>query len=285
MLKITFILNEFSLHNHLIENYLNCRPNNQVSIVKVPLVLRGKSRKDTAYQILPKLSKRFLFKKFQEFIIVFSLTLIPKLLKKGAVFRRLRAIAKLHGLDFHKSFDVMSEETLAFIKNKNPDIIVTLFHQILKEPLISIPRLGIINIHPGILPDFRGIQPYFWELLSEKKKAGPTFHYIKDASIDTGSILAQAEYSIPDNMSVHLNYYLTIKSASIMLPDLISNIENQNTNPLAQDTKLGNYYSWPDSKSIDLLYEKGHSMITWNDVLKITTGKFDKFHPEQTKFF
>lgn len=284
-MNVVFILNEFSLHNHIIEAYCRARPEDKISIVKVPLVLRGKSRTETASRILPKLSKRFIWNKFQEYLMVLCITLLPKILPKGAIFRRLRAIASKYKLPYHKSENVMSDVTLDFIRAQNPDLICTLFHQIIKDKLITIPRLGIINIHPGILPDFRGIQPYFWELVSEFGKAGATLHYIHDESIDTGAILAKVHYPTWKGMSVQLNYYLTSLSASYILPKTISALERDLLQPISQDQTKGDYYSWPDSQKIDLLYKNGYTVLKWRDLIDILTGKYDQFVPQGVQIF
>lgn len=284
-MKVVFIFNEFSLHNHIIDEYCEERPNDIVSIVKVPLVLRGKTRSETASRVLPKLSKRFIWSKFKESLVVSLITFLPKLLGRGATFRRLRWIASRRKLPFHKSHDVMSKETLAFLAAESPDIIVTLFHQIIREDLIKIPRLGVVNVHPGILPNFRGIQPYFWELMEGFGKGGVTLHLIEDASIDTGRILGQAKFASWPNMSVQLNYYLTSRSAAYLLPKVISVMDSGNHNPIDQDPNVGKYYRWPDTEAVDQLVGKGHPIVNLSDLIGILTGRFDHFIPCEIEIY
>ncbi len=280
-MNIVFILNEFSLHNHIVERYLAARPGDRISIVKVPLVLKGRGRAETAARVLPKLSRRFVFWKLQEFGALFAITLTPKILRHGAVFRRLRVIAWRNKLPFHRSENVMSERTLEFVRQQEPDLVVTLMHQILKPMLISIPRLGVINIHPGLLPTFRGIQPYFWELMVGHGEAGPTIHYIRDESIDTGEILASASYRTWPGLSVQLNYYLTSLCAAALLPDVTEAIEKGESLALPQAAG-GSYYGWPDSTSVGELYRQGHSLVSLSDLWAILSGKFDNFAAERT---
>ena len=276
-MNITFILNDFSLHNHIVETYCTQHSNHHISLVKVPLVLRGKSRKETASRILPRLSRRFIWNKLQESIVVSLITLAPKLLGRGAVFRRLRRIAKIHCLPFHISQDVMSKETLAFVKQQTPDVIVTLFHQIIRSELIKIPRLGVVNIHPGILPEFRGIQPYFWELMEGFGHGGPSLHFIEDESIDTGRIIAQARFPTTASMSVQLNYYLTCRSAAALLVQVLPLIEENQLVYQEQKADHGNYYRWPDSDAVTELYKKGHQIVRWRDLFGILVGRYDEF--------
>jgi methionyl-tRNA formyltransferase len=280
-MNVVFIFNEFPLHNHIIETYCNERPTDNVSIVKIPLVLRGKSRSETASRILPKLSKRFIWGKFLECLAVAMITVLPKILGRGAIFRRLKWIARRRNLPLHISYDVMSNDTIDYINRQKPDVIVTLFHQILRSKVIKIPRLGVVNIHPGILPDFRGIQPYFWELMEGFGKSGATLHFIEDETVDTGKILAQARFLTTVSMSVQLNYYLTSRCAGYLLSRTLPLLESGKLNPLSQDSTRGNYYRWPDSASVDRLSKQGNPIISWCDLVDILTGKFDQFVPSE----
>ena len=283
-MRVVFILNEFSLHNHLVERAIVARPDDEVAIVKVPLVLKGKSRADTAARILPKLSRRFIVWKLQEFLAVSAITVVPKILSRGAVFRRLRAIARRYDLAFHRSENVMPDATLAFVREQQPDIIVTLMHQIVKRELIAIPRLGVINIHPGLLPEFRGIQPYFWELMTGHEWAGPSIHYIRDESVDTGELLASARYRTWPGLSVQLNYYLTIRCAAELLPQVLRRIESGSVVPREQSDR-GRYFGWPDSVSVTELRKRGHELIRWRDLWAVLSGRYDSFSAEQEEQF
>ena len=283
-MNILFILNEFSLHNHLVERTIMSRPGDRVAVVKVPLVLKGKSRTDTATRILPKLSRRFIAWKLQEFLAISAITVVPKILPRGAVFRRLRTIARRHQLPFHRSANVMSEETLAFVREQQPDLIITLMHQIVKRELIEIPRRGVINIHPGLLPQFRGIQPYFWELMTGSEWAGPTLHYIRDESIDTGELLAAARYRTWPGLSVQLNYYLTSRCAAELVPKLLDALDSGTVKPRAQPAE-GQYFGWPDSGSVNELRTRGHELIRWRDLWSILSGRYDGFSAEESTVF
>lgn len=278
-MNVVFVFNEFALHNHIVERYHAARPGDRISIVKVPLVIRGKSRSATASRILPKLSKRFIWGKLKESVVVSAITLLPKMLGRGAVFRRLRRIAGTLGIPFHRSHDVMSPETLAFIAAQNPDVVVTHFHQIVRKALITVPRLGVVNVHPGVLPEFRGIQPYFWELMEGFGTGGTTLHLIEDESIDTGRILSQARFPLTPGMSVQLNYYLTALATARILPETLAHLERGELEPIPQEDSKGNYYKWPDPDSVDRLLARGHPIVSMRDLAKILTGSYDAFEP------
>lgn len=281
-MRVVFVINEYSLHNHIVSSYVKARPQDKVALVKVPLVVKGRSRAETARKMLPKMAPWFVTAKGIEFLSLFALTFLPKLLPRGAVFQRLRRIASLHGLPFMKAHNVMSKDSLEFIRSQEPDIVVTLFHQIVKEPLISLPRIGVVNIHPGLLPEFGGVQPYFWCLERGAQYSGATLHLIEDDGIDTGRLLAQTHFSVRQGMSVQLNYYLTSLSAAKVLPSCLSLLERKEIAPVVQDLSRRGYYGFPDTPAVRRLLERHHKIVSVRDLWGILSGEFDHFEPEET---
>jgi methionyl-tRNA formyltransferase len=72
-----------------------------------------------------------------------------------------------------------------------PSLILSIrYGGILKEDIIRIPSSGVINLHSGRLPQYRGVMASFWAMLAGDAELGTTLHSIEDASIDTGRILA-----------------------------------------------------------------------------------------------
>src|SRR4029079_15651556 len=63
------------------------------------------------------------------------------------------------------------------------------------ESTFSVPRHGVVNVHHGGVPEYRGGPPLFWELADGRETVGFTVHRI-DAGIDTGPVLAAGEVPI-----------------------------------------------------------------------------------------
>lgn len=280
-MKVLFLLSDYVLHNAIVSEYVAARPDDDVAVVKIPLVLKGKGRKETAERILPQVSRRFVAGKLGEYLALMAIVALPKLLARGAIFRRLRRTCRLLGLRFHRTENVMADGTLSFAREFAPDVIVSLCHQILREPLISLPRLGIVNVHPGLLPDFRGIQPYFWELSEGSPEAGATLHLIEDERVDAGGVLGRTSFAVEAGMSVQLNYYQTIRSASSLLPDCLAALEAGRLSPEDQDAEEGAYYRWPDTQAFDRLRERGHALISMRQLIGILIGRYDGFEAKR----
>ena len=62
---------------------------------------------------------------------------------------------------------------------------------------LAVPRHGIVNGHPSLLPRYRGPSPVAWAIRNGENEVGFTFHYM-DAELDTGNILAQERVPLGD---------------------------------------------------------------------------------------
>jgi len=80
-------------------------------------------------------------------------------------------------------------------------MIMASFDQILSRPLLTIPRLGWMNIHPSLLPRHRGPEPIYWTIARGDRETGITLHWTVQ-KIDAGPILAQRLLTVaPDDTS------------------------------------------------------------------------------------
>lgn len=77
---------------------------------------------------------------------------------------------------------------------------VACFPRRVPAALLSVPRWGFLNIHPSLLPYYRGPYPLFWMLRHGERRFGVTIHFM-DEQLDTGDIAAQAEVDLPDGIS------------------------------------------------------------------------------------
>jgi methionyl-tRNA formyltransferase len=77
-----------------------------------------------------------------------------------------------------------------------PDVIVVWsYSMMLSQAVLDVPRLGAINVHGGLLPDYRGGHVMQWAIVNGEVETGVTLHYM-DAGIDTGPVIADARFPI-----------------------------------------------------------------------------------------
>ncbi len=101
-----------------------------------------------------------------------------------------------------KLYDPENPNTISFIENIAliaPDIFVlSAYGHILSGDLLRVPKKGGINIHPSLLPKYRGAAPIQRAIMAGEKKTGITIFFM-DEKIDHGKIILQKEIEIAEN--------------------------------------------------------------------------------------
>mgnify|MGYP002386779002 CR=1 FL=1 len=81
-------------------------------------------------------------------------------------------------------------DLVALARELRPDVVAVFGTSLLRGETLKLGRLGILNLHGGLSPEYRGADCTFWALYNgEPEKVGCTLHYI-DAGIDTGRLIA-----------------------------------------------------------------------------------------------
>lgn len=110
----------------------------------------------------------------------------------------VKACALKHDLPILQPQKIKTPEFEAILEELNPDLIVVVaFGQILSKRILDIPRLGCINVHASLLPQYRGAAPLHWSVIRGEKKTGVTTMFM-DEGLDTGDMLLTAEMDITD---------------------------------------------------------------------------------------
>ena len=95
--------------------------------------------------------------------------------------------------------NVSNVEGIRLLHEYSPDLIVmATFKQILKNNVLNLPALGVINFHPSLLPKYRGPCPTNAALNNGEKITGVTVHYVTN-ELDEGNILLQRSIDIHEN--------------------------------------------------------------------------------------
>lgn len=77
------------------------------------------------------------------------------------------------------------------VRALDPDLIlVNSYSMRLGAELLNVPRLGCVNVHGGLLPEYRGSNPIQWALLNDETETGVTIHYMTE-EFDQGDIIAR----------------------------------------------------------------------------------------------
>jgi methionyl-tRNA formyltransferase len=138
------------------------------------------------------------------------------------------------------------------LQSLEPDVCVSLgFPWKLTAEMIAVPRLGVVNSHPSLLPRHRGPVPVSWAIRNGETEIGMTFHRM-DPELDTGAILAQEAIPLGDE---HGWEELTPKLAETigrLLPIALERVAAGDPGD-QQDESLATYESFfePDYVEID----------------------------------
>lgn len=112
--------------------------------------------------------------------------------QKG-ISRSLREVAAYYHFPVVVCKDQNAPDSIARLKDWAPDLIIFTGGNILRKQLLEVPRLGVVNVHLGLLPEIRGMSSPEWSLLNHVP-VGITIHYV-DEGIDTGPVLRRCEFS------------------------------------------------------------------------------------------
>lgn len=101
------------------------------------------------------------------------------------------------GLQVLQPQKLRSPEFLEQLRSLNADLQVVVAFRMLPEVVWSMPRLGTINVHGSLLPQYRGAAPINWAIINGEKFTGVTTFKLKH-DIDTGDILLQERIDISE---------------------------------------------------------------------------------------
>jgi methionyl-tRNA formyltransferase len=159
-------------------------------------------------------------------------------------------LANKYNIPVFFSSNVNDEPIANKIKLEAPDLIISAyFDQIIKKELLEIPHIGILNVHPSMLPAYRGVKPTFWVLKNNMSKTGITIHFV-DEGIDTGKILVQKKIDILPYDSVDSLLKRTSEIGAKVLLEAIESIKVGNYNLEDQRSKPSSYFSQPTKQDI-----------------------------------
>jgi len=140
-----------------------------------------------------------------------------------------------HRIEIWQPESINEQLFIRQLKDKNPDlIIVAAYGQKLGKEILNLPRDGCINIHPSLLPKYRGSAPVNYTILNGDSQTGISIIRMTE-KMDAGPILKQAVVEIKDNETAsELEYRLAIESV-VIIQGVLDDIESKTTSRAVQD--------------------------------------------------
>jgi len=154
----------------------------------------------------------------------------------------LMKYAKDNNLPLFKFKRIKSTDSLAILKGLKIDLIFSFqYNQILNEEVIKQSKFGIINLHLGPLPRYRGISPIAFALINGEKEFGVTLHYI-DQGVDRGDIIDQLFFNIEHIKNGRELYELCVEKGILLFERTFEDIISLRNQRVPQDDKNALYY-------------------------------------------
>ena len=189
---------------------------------------------------------------------------------------------------------IKSDSAQDFLKRVAPDAVVIIaYGQIIPARLLTIPRLGWINLHASLLPKYRGAAPIQWAIASGETRSGLTTMQI-DAGMDTGPILMQREVEIgSDETAPELAARMSEMGAGLIVDTLLQ-FDRGEISLRPQDSQKATYapilkkedgrIDW--SRSAQQIYNRMRGFNPWPGAYSTFRGKSLLIHaariPQET---
>jgi len=160
----------------------------------------------------------------------------------------VQLVAEQNNIPFLTPENLKDEDFIQTIKNLQPDfILLTAYAKIIPSVLLKLPPQGFLNLHPSLLPRYRGATPIQLTILTGDKETGVTL-FLMDEQIDHGPIIQNTRYKIPacaGRQNARITYpelmqELAILGAKLIIEALPQWLEGK-INPQPQDESLATY--------------------------------------------
>lgn len=138
----------------------------------------------------------------------------------------LYGLAARNRIPIYEISRLQHPDAIALREKSSPDfIIVACFNRLLPKDWLDAPLHGCINLHPSLLPAYRGPAPLEDQLAHGETQTGITLHFM-DEGADTGDIIAQESLPIPPNATLQTLNRLTAERSAHMLLKILERPDN-----------------------------------------------------------
>ncbi len=144
-------------------------------------------------------------------------------------------------IDVFQPENLKDPEFEKILKQYDADIfVVVAYGHLIPRNIFSMPRLGTINMHPSLLPKYRGAAPIQWALINGETVSGISVQLI-DEKLDAGDLVIQKSFSIDGDITAGELYSKIIPFACECVSDGINLLNDGKAVPVKQDHSAATY--------------------------------------------
>ncbi len=116
--------------------------------------------------------------------------------------------------------------------------VVVAYGKLIPRSVFDRPRLKTINLHPSLLPKYRGAAPIQWALINGERITGVTVQLINER-MDAGDVILQEEIPVDETMNAGDLYDIVLPLGARLLDRAINALASGTATPMAQDESQG----------------------------------------------
>lgn len=122
--------------------------------------------------------------------------------------------------------DVSDPSLVNLTDELQPDVIAVFGTSLIRGPLLERGRIGVVNLHGGLSPEYRGADCTFWALYNQEvEKVGCTIHFI-NAGIDTGRLIAHVCPPVGSDDDELTLFWRAVKESADVYAEMMDRLEN-----------------------------------------------------------
>ena len=149
-------------------------------------------------------------------------------------FSAVKEYAIANGIKLLQPTNLKDDAFLADLKSLNANLQVVVAFRMLPKVVWEMPKLGTINLHASLLPNYRGAAPINWAIINGETKTGVTTFFIDD-KIDTGAMITNSELTIDANENAGQLHDRLMQLGSETIIKTLELIENDQAQPKIQN--------------------------------------------------
>jgi methionyl-tRNA formyltransferase len=176
-------------------------------------------------------------------------------------FHSLSQLCHAFGIRYMPTGNPNSREFVGEFREHPPDLLVSVAcPYILKSDVLSVPKLGGINIHNAPLPRYKGMMPVFWQMFHGETSVGFTVHKMA-AKVDEGDSVLQDSLEIRPGESLHALMRRCKRHAAHCVAEAVEQIATGAAKVQSFAKDPGTYFTVPTRQQIDEFHRRGYQAI------------------------
>ena len=175
------------------------------------------------------------------------------------------------GVPVQRFTSLKDQEALKRLQDGRADLFISIrFGMILGTEALRLPPCGVLNLHSGLLPRYRGVLATFRALLNSDTEIGRTLHWIDSPGIDVGPIIETARTAVVKERSLLWHILSLYRPGARLIMNAIRRLERgEPVTGSAQDPSAGAYYSFPTQDDLIRFTALGWRLFDRKDVWEL----------------